>query len=62
MLQLTVALNIPPRVISREALLFSLWLHPHQDKDVGKDRDQGQSQGKNVAPRSDSSTLLPEHE
>lgn len=46
MLWLDVVLNIPPKIISWEALLFSLWLRPHQDKDVGKDRDQGQNQGK----------------
>lgn len=46
MLRLDLVLNIPPKIILWEALLFSLWLHPHQDKDVEKDRDQGQSQGK----------------
>lgn len=45
MLRLDLVLNIPPKIISWEALLLD-GLHPHQDKDVGKDRDQGQSQGK----------------
>lgn len=46
MRQLHLVLNITPRFTSWAALLVSLWLLPHQDKDLGKDSDQGQSQGK----------------
>lgn len=51
LLQVHWVLSIPLSFASWAALLVPLRRLPHQDRDLGKDWDQGQSQGKKMWPR-----------